>query len=388
METTVRNKTTAPDTIHKKAPITFGLCKARHILSILSLVIITAYFLMRENKGLMASISKALVQPYHRLAGRITSVVDFSVAEFLYLIVILAVLIYIIRAVILLIKRGERLKRAYLTAVTLITAALVIYAGVCLLWGVYYYSGTFSGENGIDSDMISVEQLKTVTYWFAGLANSYSLEIPHDKEGLADFDIDEIFDKAETLYAQAEDTFPALKGPELRPKPMVFSYFMSYINFTGFFFPFTGEANVNVHSPDCLIPATVAHELAHQRGVAQEDEANFVAVMACMENGDPEYCYSAALLAYIHLGNALYSADKPSWENVYSTLNDWVRADLRANNEYWDGFETKAAKASEAVYDNFLKSYGQELGMKSYGACVDLLVGYYYEDALDLSDTD
>ena len=27
-----------------------------------------------------------------------------------------------------------------------------------------------------------------------------------------------------------------------------------------------------------------------------------------------------------------------------------------------------------AEYEAFLQSYGQELGMKSYGACVDLLV--------------
>ena len=36
-------------------------------------------------------------------------------------------------------------------------------------------------------------------------------------------------------------------------------------------------------------------------------------------------------------------------------------------------------KASNTVYEGFLQSYDQELGLKSYGACVDLLVNYYYE---------
>jgi len=37
---------------------------------------------------------------------------------------------------------------------------------------------------------------------------------------------------------------------------------------------------------------------------------------------------------------------------------------------------------SNTVYEGFLQSYDQKLGMKSYGACVDLLVNYYYETAL------
>lgn len=382
MGTMVKNEITPAGPIHKKTPISFGVCKWRHVLSIISLVVIAAYFLTRDDKEIMASISAGFSQPYHRLAGRISSAVDFSIAEFLYLVVILAVIIYIVRAVILLITKKEKLKRVYLTAATLFAAALAVYAGFCILWGVYYYSGSFSERSGIETSPISTEQLETVTSWFVGLANEYGAQVPRDDKGLTDFDRDEIFDKAKTLYHEAEERFATLVGPELRPKPMVFSYFMSYINFTGFFFPFTGEANVNVHSPECLIPATAAHELAHQRGVAEEDEANFVAVMACLENGDPEYCYSASLLAYIHLGNALHKANYESWSTVYSQLDESVRADLASNNEYWAGFETKAAEASEAVYDGLLKSCGQELGMASYGACVDLLVEFYYNDAL------
>ena len=36
---------------------------------------------------------------------------------------------------------------------------------------------------------------------------------------------------------------------------------------------------------------------------------------------------------------------------------------------------------SNTVYEGFLHSYDQTLGLKSYGACVDLLVNYYYGDA-------
>ncbi len=156
---------------------------------------------------------------------------------------------------------------------------------------------------------------------------------------------------------------------------------MSRIEFTGFFFPFTGEANLNMDSPAFLLPSTVAHELAHQRGVAKEQEANFVAVLACMENGDPDYVYSAALLAYTHLSNALYSADPEAWQRVYSTLSTPVLQDLKENRDYWRGFRTPVQAVSNTVYEGFLQSYDQQLGLKSYGACVDLLVNYYDETA-------
>lgn len=44
-------------------------------------------------------------------------------------------------------------------------------------------------------------------------------------------------------------------------------------------------------------------------------------------------------------------------------------------------FETPVQKVSNTVYEGFLHSYDQTMGLKSYGACVDLLVNYYYEQA-------
>ena len=52
-------------------------------------------------------------------------------------------------------------------------------------------------------------------------------------------------------------------------------------------------------------------------------------------------------------------------------------ADLADNNAYWAGWEGPVRTVGEAVYDSFLRSYGQDLGMQSYGACVDLLVEYF-----------
>ncbi len=69
------------------------------------------------------------------------------------------------------------------------------------------------------------------------------------------------------------------------------------------------EANYNGHMPEMDIPSTVCHELSHLKGFMREDEANFIAYLACRQSDSAAFRYSGALLAYIYSGNALYKAD-------------------------------------------------------------------------------
>lgn len=356
----------------------FLLCPVRHILLLLSLLTVGAYFLLRKNRALMVTLSEKLVRPCHRALGRAADLVPFSVAELIYALLIVGGLVYIILSVVQLARRPEKGKRLYKLLITLCTAAGLFYGGFCLLWGVYYFGDSFCEKIGLQDEPVSAEQLEVVTRYFAQLANEYADKVPRGEDGAFAEDRKEILRRGAAIYRNVERRFPALAGDELRPKPVVCSKLMSRIEFTGFFFPFTGEANLNVDSPAFMLPSTVAHELAHQRGVAKEQEANFAAVLASMESGDASYIYSSAAMAYIYLGNALYDADREAWARVYATLGDSVLLDLREDREYWAQYEdTPVSKASDAVYEGFLHSYGQTLGLKSYGACVDLLVAYY-----------
>ena len=360
----------------------FALCPVRHALTLVSFVIIGAYFALRGSFPLMTWMSEHIVRPWHRFFGRLFNSLPFSVAGVLIAALVLILLAYIVYSIVQAVRCGGVGRRAYLLAVTAIGLTALIYAGFCLLWGVYYYTSDFEAQSGVYAAPVSIEQLESVTRYFAGLTDSYGSEVLRDENGLYAADLDKIFEKSAALYDEAEKTFPCLAGDGLLAKPFLFSKGMSLINFTGFFFPFTGEANINVDSPACMVPSTIAHELAHQRGVAAEDEANFVAVLACLENGDPDYCYSASLLAYIHLGNALYKADAERWQAVRDGLSAGVLADIADNNAYWQRYKTAVSKTSDAVYTGFLHSYGQTLGLQTYGACVDLLVAYYYNDSI------
>ena len=363
--------------------------RIRIILTLFSGALILGHLLTRGDHDLNAVLSERFVRPVHRMLSTAAARVPFSVAEVLVGLFAVTVLVYLTAAVIGVIRKERKMRRICLILLTVLCIGLTVYAAFCALWGVYYYGDDFATQSGLDDSPIALEDLKAVTVYFTTLVNRYAEQVPRDENGVCAMDRDAILARSDQVYRNAEQLFPCLEGPDIRAKGVHFSRVVSYIDFTGFFFPFTAEANVNTDFPTSLFPSTVAHELAHQRGVAKEQEANFCAVLSSLTYGDPEYCYSACLLAYIHLSNALYDADRSTWSAIYSSLSEPVLRDLAANREYWKQFDTKVRKVYNTVYENFLYSYGQTLGLKSYGACVDLLVHYYIGEArAALSDPD
>lgn len=324
-------------------------------------------------------IADHLTTPYKRAVGALCSLLPFSMAEVCWAALIIFCAVYVGKAVRALARgKGRRGGILWRRALGGCAVALAVYLGYTLLWGVNYYTATFEEQAGLAVRPVYVQQLAAVTGLFAEKLNAVEAGVARDETGVFNETTDDIFAASAALYCPLEAKYPFLQTAAVRPKSMAFSKVLSAMEFTGFFFPFTGEANLNTDAPACLLPATVAHELSHVRGVAPEQTANFVGILACDTSGIPIYEYSGALLAYIHLSNALYGADRARWEAVSGTLHPHVLADLAANNAYWAQYEkTVASRAANGAYNNFLKSYGQSMGVKSYGAVVDLLVAYY-----------
>ena len=359
----------------------YTLCPVTHAVALVSAVVILLHLTLRDHQPLMARIFNRLIRPLHeKLALLWDKLGYYSAAEVLiwsFIIFLLAALIWRLVKLI----RGDRWRNLYRLLMLPVAAVLFVYAGYSTLWGTYYYADDFLASSGFESREISVDELETVTRYFAARLNTYGQQVQRDEQGFYTLDRYDILNRSREIYRSTESLHPRLAGPAVSAKAIASSHWLSYLDFTGFFFPFTGEACVNVDFPVSLFPSTVAHELAHQRGVAREQDANFVAVLAGLESGDLDYSYSACLLAYIHLGNALYSADYTRWEPIYKGLSKEVRLDMALNNAYWRQFETPVQTVSNTVHEGLLQSYDQELGLKSYGACVDLLVCHYLNEA-------
>ena len=339
-------------------------------------LLLTALFhLLKGNKALMGGWVFGVVAPLEQTLGRFWGIFSFSGAEALTAAALTGTGVWLLWAVVPLWRKqfGHSLRRVFALA----AAGLWLWAGLCWFWNAAYYAPTFAQQSGLKVEPYPVERLSQVTAYYAQHAARLSAEVPRDQEGHFLRDTEAWFEAADGVYDGIAEQFPLLEANTGRPKGLVCSRLQSLLGFTGVYFPFTGEANVNVDAPACLIPATIAHEMAHQRMVASEQEANFVGIAAAITSGHTTYAYSGYLFGLIQLCNALYPVAPEVWSAIATTsFTPEMAQDWRDNNEYWAALSSSVEDAAERAYDSFLKTNGQELGIRSYGACVDLLVAW------------
>ena len=346
----------------------------------LDLVVLVAYGVCRGNRAWMNAFASQVTGPLKEALGRLCYRTEISVMEVLAAALVIGTVLYVLASVVMVVRaaRGGRGRRAWGAVLGAVCTGLLIWDGFCLLWGVNYWTDSFQDLSGIYAQPVRQEDLTAVTAEFAQQLSQAAGEVPRDENGLFAVSREEILADSPYVYDTLEQQFPFLTFDDTGVKGMSFSRLMSIIDFTGFYCPYTGEANVNVDSPACLLPSTAAHEMAHQRGIASEQECNFLAILASTTSGNPAYVYSGYLMGFIHLGNALYRVDPETYWTIRDQLPESVEADLAYNNAYWDQFEDSVVQqASNHIYDGMLKAYGDENGIASYGTVVDLLVAYY-----------
>jgi hypothetical protein len=196
-------------------------------------------------------------------------------------------------------------------------------------------------------------------------------------------------DKAAGIRYQARDAVKELSesydefdGYTPLPKLVFFSEYMSKIEITGVFCPFTMEANVDADIPDYSIASTMCHELAHLHGYIREDEADFISYYACVNSDNEIVRYSGLMSALIEAGNALAETDMDAYTQIRARYPDAVNRDLADNSSYWAQFDEKpAAITANSVNDAYIKMSGDSNGVISYDLMVNLLAAQYRKQA-------
>lgn len=315
----------------------------------------------------------------------ITSFIPISIAELIYLLCPVALLFFLLRFLFRLIKgKGDRLTIASRFLMNVACTASVLLFTYTMLCGVNYYRYSFTYYSGLTVQDSSVEELYDLCIDLSNQANSLREQVSETAEaGVFQLSTTkrETAKKASKAMEHLSHQYPILSGWSAIPKSVLLSKYMSYTEITGVFFPFTMEANVNTDIEDFSIPYTMCHELSHLRGFMREDEANFLAYLACVNYDDVEFQYCGTMLALIHAGNALYKQDRQLYNELRETYSEAVMRDLIANNQYWSKFEdTIISTVSNQVNDTYLKANSQTDGVQSYGRMVDLLIALWRKE--------
>lgn len=320
------------------------------------------------------------------------SLVDFSVAEWFVILFLLFVLGYIafyVRKIITTKPSTDDTKNeksrgmiAYRGIAGLVSIACVTYFAFTLLCGLNYHRYSFTHYTEYEVEQYSIDELEELCLTLADEIEEERAHLGEEVDvGTGDFKW-YAQNSVEAMQTLANH-YPALKKPLYStPKPVLMSGFMSDAGIGGVFFPFTVESNINDEVPFFTIPSTMTHELAHQCGFMREDEANFIAYLACLQSDDPLMRYSGYYLAFNKSISALYSSDQEKAEAILEDLSPTIQKDRAQSRDFWVQHDGLLTEISRSTNDAYLKANNQSDGISSYGRMVDLLLAEQRSGAL------
>ena len=317
--------------------------------------------------------------------SRASGWVPFSIGEWVLLAFVARQLLGVGSGLVEVFRRRRRLVHALAAGALRFGADLGI--GVTLfyvLWGFNYARAPLDERLGWPAGAApGAEELATLATEMVAAGNAAYLEL-HDVEdlGVETTLPDDLTELERSIDGSWNAVGTSIGLPQLgdrcygRAKRMISSRAMCYLFLGGFFFVWTGEATVNGALPAIAQPHSMAHEKAHQRGFAPEDEANFMGFMAGAAADDPLARYSAYLFAQDQLLGALRAVDRKRAGELVDERLPGVKRDIASEHAFWERFRGPSARAAERANDLYLRSNRVEGGTLSYGRSLALMVEY------------
>jgi hypothetical protein len=311
-----------------------------------------------------------------QIISPITGFFPFAVVEICLYVLILLCLVFIIRGIINI--KSFRLIMIVSFIIKIAGTLALMYFIFTIMWGLNYNRLPLEQSLSYKSGVVTKTELAAMLTSELSEINAICPKLQYD-------------DKHHSYYAggifkmeaQTNDGFARIAQQNglfnkvsVRPKAVIASYLMSYTGIEGISIPFTYEPCVNTTGPQFMWPTNMAHEAAHIKGFAREDEANFLSYLANSQNNDIYFRYSAHMFAYIYLSDALAQTDSELFTQIASKLDTSAAYDFDYYNQYVNRFAGPVQNISQDINNTYLKSQGQQ-GVISYGYVVQLLAAKY-----------
>lgn len=327
--------------------------------------------------------------------GRLTSLLPFSIGEWMLLAAVLWLAVLAAAAVIglvsLLSGRRALFSRRFLRATCLLLAVVV--PVMTLNCFVLYHTTPLEESLAGYGREYTIEELGELRDYIVEKCNTLAEQMPRDANGEVVYEggadaMEETAKEAVAALGQMEgmpEVLSRLAGWQTTPKALYFSDFVSQQYIQGYYFPFSMESNYNSVMKIMNKPSTMCHELAHTHGFIYEDEANLIGFLACVCSEDVIFQYSGWLSVLYYVNNSYYANVDEETYRSHPSISDRVRFDNEfLSDEAWEEVEedalldTQTVRAATDTYlDTTLKANGVESGKASYTHVVELLLMYY-----------
>lgn len=350
---------------------------------IFSIVIVITYLLfemLKRNSYLIEKIlpNRQILTIKSYIFG-IFGPIDFSVAEFLIYISAILIIIFFIYFIINIIKSKNKVWFVINFSFVVIIIIGILYIFFMMFCGIDYYRPSIEQKLHLQVRKYERQELiKTCNILLTNL-NTASDKVKRDENGLFASSLSEsqIFAFSNQAYKNIINEGIVENIEFSKPKGVYLSEALNYLSIRGFYFPYTGEANINIKDGVLFLPFVICHEKAHQYGIMREQEANFVAFLACIKSGNSDFVYSGYLEAFTTVLNQVYTEDKDEYNSIILKLDEKIKKDINDYNKKAIKYKSVISDMAGALNNSYLISQGQKDGIKSYGKMVDLLISSY-----------
>lgn len=340
-------------------------------LALLGVILMLVIF--RQSPELTERIYfSGLYQCFCWILRPLTYISPFSLGDIFYLCAIVAVVAGIIRLV------RHWVTKQYQFFKELLLKAFIVFEVLWLafycFWGLNYYRPAVAELLNLADTSYRIQDVSRVTALIIDSANACRARLT-----AAD-----LADKSDNYYHSSVDAIKNLSSvsPKFNTvlpclKPSVLSLVTSYMGVSGYYNPFTSEAQINILMPSFDRPFVACHELSHQTGWAREDEANFAGYIAGTQSKDKLLRYSSYYAGIEEFMRYLRFRDTVAHKALAKRISPLVIQDFKTDSAYWVKYQGGTAKGFGLFYNQFLIFNNQPHGLHTYNRMIRLTMAWY-----------
>lgn len=333
----------------------------RYIVAAGLAVLIIIFVILRQYSAVSNWIAKNFSAAIISIAGALTSLVPFSIFEWLVVIAIIAVIYLIVKIIRSIVRKDY--SRMHMAITSIIMTVLIVI-------NIYMLTASFSYfSDNIDlpayETKLEASQAQEISDYFLADYIYTANKLTFDEKGRLKmpYSFNDLANKIAAEYDKLD--YPYLNKFTPIVKPSVFSKVMSHERILGITFAPLGEIQINADAPVASLATTIAHEIAHIKGVMREDEANMLAMFITF-NSDDDFIRFSGYYRFFGYIYGIADVAGEEYSSQFSINNDIINKVYQENGIYWSQFNGFIAKLSSFFNDLYLKLSGIKEGTGSY----------------------
>ena len=316
---------------------------------------------VRKTPEVAEWVSTHVSAAYIAVVGRIVSVIPFSVFELAVIIAVAGGISLAVAGIIGLFK-----KRRF---DVLCGAVAVVFTVFCTL-NIYTLTAGFAYYRDdppvpVSEREYSAEEVVAAADYFLADYTALAEKMERDSDGcvVSPYTLGKLSGRIKAEYERLGDYYYSYTP---RGKGILNSWLMSCLSLTGVTFMPLAEPDINRSIPPSEIPHTMAHEMAHAKGVAREGDANFVAYYLLLSSDNEYLRYCGYYACFSEIINAVYISGADEETLSRFSYPQATADEYNYSVEYWRSQPDWIGAVSEFFNDLYLRLNGADNGTGSY----------------------